>query len=586
MTDPKNSLKISPVILVMLLSLVNFFLYGQVRNFDFILLDDHAYVLNPMVQAGLTLDGLRWAFTAFDHNTGNWHPLTWLSLMLDRQLYGMDAGGYHLTNLLIHMANTMLLFVVLHRMTDKLWRSALVAFLFAVHPLHIESIVWVSERKDLLCAFFWLLATGSYFKYIEHLQRRYYVLTFILFALALMAKPMAVTFPFCLLLLDYWPLCRFQQRHDLIKNVINDRTVRSLRHQRPNLHLFMEKGPFFALSLISSVITLLAQQSSGAVQSLTNVPLFFRIVNTFEAYFTYIVKMLWPHDLAVIYPLSAAWPFWHIVFAISLILSVTAMVVHLSNNHPYLFTGWFWYVGTLVPVIGLVQVGEQSMADRYTYIPLMGLFIIMAWGAADIISHKKSLRNAFCALSVFFICGLMIVSWFQIQKWRNSLTLFQHTLSVTRENYLAHSGMGSALQLKGDLKGAEHHFKEAIRIRPRFAEAHNKLGIVYRTLDNFDLATAHFREAIQISPRHVEAHFNLGQIYLMQKKYAEAIVEYDIVLKGKQDHAKAHHNRGVALFHLKDIDGAIQEFEAALRIDPEYIKAKENLANALEMRTK
>lgn len=586
MKDPKNSFKLNSVILATLLSLVNLLLYGQVLNFDIIILDDPVYLLHPKVQAGLTLDGLRWAFTTFDYNTANWHPLTWLSLMLDRELYGTYAGGYHSTNLLIHMANTLLLFILLRRMTDTMWRSAFVAFLFAVHPLHIESVVWISERKDLLCAFFWLLATGSYFKYVQRLQRQYYVITLALFALALMAKPMAVTFPFCLLLLDYWPLRRFQQHHDFIQNVVNGRKGNSTDHRNAVLYLFLEKGPFFALSLISSVITLQVQHTSGAVMSLTNLSLSSRIVNAFDAYLTYIVRMLWPFDLAVIYPLPNTWPLWYIILAISLIFFITAMVVRLSNNHPYLFTGWFWYVGTLVPVIGLVQVGGQSMADRYTYVPLTGLFIIIGWCAEHIISHKKSLRNSFCTLSVFLICILMIVSWFQIQKWRNSVTLFQHTLSVTKKNCLAHNSMGGALQLNGELRDAEHHFKEAIRFCPRFAEAHNNLGILYMNLDNFDLATAHFHEAIKISPWYVEAHFNLGQFYLLQKKFAEATAEYDMVLKGKPDHAKAHANRGVALVQLKDIDGAIQGFEAALRIDPEYVKARVYLANALEMKKK
>lgn len=549
MTNPKSSLKISPVILAILLFLVNFLLYWQVWNFDFIILDDHAYALNPMVQSGLSLDGLRWAFTGFDYNTGNWHPLTWLSLMLDRQLYGMYAGGYHLTNLLIHMANTMLLFVVLRRMTNTLWRSALVAFLFAAHPLHVESVVWVSERKDLLCAFFWFLATGSYFKYIDRQHRVWYVLTLLLFALALMAKPMAVTFPFVLILLDYWPLCRYQQRLNLIQNVVNDRTVRSLCQRSPSLYLFLEKGPFIALSLICSVFTFLIQQSSGFVKSLTYVPLSYRITNAFEAYFMYIVKMLWPQDLAVIYPLSAI-SFWPIVFAIGLIISLTAMVVRMRNKYPYIFTGWFWYVGTLVPVLGLVQVGEQSMADRYTYIPMTGLFIIITWGLADILNYKKSLRNVFYAFSFFLMCLLMTVSWFQIQKWRDSLTLFQHTLSVTTKNYVAHSCMGNALRLNGDLRGAERHFKEALRVGPISAVTNNTLGVLYMDLLNLDLAKAHISEAIRISPRYADAYSNLGMIYSMQKKYVEAIAVYDIALIVEPDYAVAYGNRGVVYLML------------------------------------
>lgn len=545
MTSPKNSIRISPVMIPMLLILVNFIIYWQVWNFDFIILDDHAYALNPMVQSGFTLDGLRWAFTGFDYRTGNWHPFTWISLMLDRQFYGTYAGGYHLTNVLIHIANTTLLFVVFRRMTNTLWRSALVAFLFAVHPLHIESVVWVSERKDLLCAFFWLLATGSYFKYIDCLHRGWYLLTLLLFAMALMAKPMAVTFPFVLILLDYWPLGRYQQHDNLMQNGIDDRAVRFLCHRSTNLYRLLEKVPFIALSFICSVFTYLIQQRSGFVKSLTDVPLYLRIANAFEAYFMYVVKMLWPQDLAIIYPLSAI-SFWHLVFATGLIISITTMVVRMRSKYPYIFTGWFWYIGILVPVIGLVQVGEQSMADRYTYIPMTGLFIILAWGAEDILNTKRSLRNIIYAFSGFLMFLLMTVSWFQVQKWKDSLTLFQHTLSVTKENYVAHSCMGNALLLTGDMRGAEHHFKEALRIGPVSAETHNTLGVLYMKLNQLDLAKVHIGEAIRISPRSPEAYCNLGLFYYMQKKYVEAIAVYDIAITVEPDYAVAYGNRGVA----------------------------------------
>ena len=586
MIDLKPSLRIRPDILMMLLlSLANLILYWQVQNFEFIIFDDHAYVIsNSMVQNGLTLDGLKWAFTTFDHNAPMWHPLTWLSLMLDRQFYGMNAGGYHWTNLLLHMANTLLLFFTLRRMTDAFWRSAFVAILFAVHPLHVESVAWISERKDVLCLFFWLLATWSYLHYIEHLHRRWYFFTLLWFVLALMAKPMAVTFPFVLLLLDYWPLCRFRQQAQDIQSDIHHRIASSICLQRSTFYLFLEKGPFFIMSLLSSIVTFLAQESGEAVQSLVNVPLTLRAANAFIAYLTYIVKTVWPHDLAVFYPLPKAWPLWHIFFAFTLIIAITAMVVYRSKNHPYLFTGWFWYVGTLVPVIGLVQVGSQSIADRYTYIPLTGLFIIIAWGAADIFSKRHSLRIYLCLLSASMICAFMIVSWFQIQYWQNSFTLFKHTLAVTNENSTAHNGMGVALRILGDSGGAEFHFKEAVRIHPRFAEAHANLGVEYYKLNKLDLAAVHLLEAIRISPLYTDAHFNLGHVYLMQKKYIEAVAEYNLVLGVKPDDAEAHNYLGVALICQNNIEGAIREFEAALRIQPKYAKARINLSNALEIK--
>jgi Flp pilus assembly protein TadD len=586
MIELKPSLKIRPDLLVMLLlTLANMIVYWQVQHFEFIIFDDPAYVVvNPMVQNGLTLEGLKWAFTTFDYNTANWHPLTWLSLMLDRQFYGFDSGGYHWTNLLFHMVNTLLLFALLHRMTKKMWPSAFVAALFAVHPLHIESVAWVSERKDLLCTFFWFLATWSYLHYVENCRRRWYVFTLLLFALGLMAKPMAVTFPFVILLLDYWPLCRFRGGNPMVNDYPHNPTAAPPGLQRSAACLFLEKGPFLILSLLSSVITFLAQNSSGAVQTLTNVPLTSRMANALVAYCTYIVQMIWPQNLAAIYPLPTAWPPWHVFLAGALIISITATVLFLYKKHPYLLTGWFWYLGTLVPVIGLVQVGQQSMADRYTYIPLIGLFIIMAWGAADILRQRPAWRVFLYPVSLCIIGVLMILSWYQVQHWRSSLALFRHTLAVTRDNYLAHNNMGVTLQNLGDFKGAESHFQEALRIRPRFAEAHANLGIIYGQRKDFDRAVVHLREAIRLLPRYPFAHFNLGQVYLIQKRYGEAADEYILALGIRPDDPETHNYLGVALIAQNNIDGAVREFETALRILPDYTNARINLSRALEMR--
>ena len=582
----KPTLKIRPVILIMLLlSLANVLVYWQIQHFEFVIFDDPAYVVvNPMVQKGLTLEGLKWAFTSIDYNTANWHPLTWLSLMLDRQFYGFDSGGYHWTNLLFHLVNTLLLFALLHRITRRMWPSAFVAALFAVHPLHIESVAWVSERKDLLCAFFWLLATWSYVNYVDHCRRRWYVSCLLLFALALMAKPMAVTFPFVILLLDYWPMGRFRDKKPLVKGYIGNQTPAPIGLPRSTSYLLLEKVPFLILSLSSSVVTFLAQDSSGAVQTLTNVPLTFRVANALVAYCTYIVKMIWPQNLAAIYPLPTAWPLGHVFFAGVLITSITVTVLFLSKKHPYLFTGWFWYVGTLAPVIGLVQVGAQCMADRYTYLPLTGLFIIIAWGATDILRQRPAVRIFLYPVSLCIIGVLMILSWYQVQHWRSSLALFRHTLAVTKENYLAHNDMGVTLQNLHDLSGAESHFQEALRIRPKFAEAQANLGIIYGQRKDFDRAELHLREAIRLFPRYQFAHFNLGQVYLIQKKYGEAIAEYIRALKIRPDDPETHNYLGVAFIAQNNIDGAKREFETALRILPDYPKARINLSTVLEMK--
>lgn len=482
------------------------------------------------------------------------------------------------------MANTLLLFFTLRRMTDAFWRSAFVAILFAVHPLRVESVAWISERKDVLCMFCWLLATWSYLQYIKRLHYRWYFFTLLLFVLALMAKPMAVTFPFVLLLLDYWPLSRFRRQAQDTPNGIRRPITSSVCIQRSTFSLFLEKGPFFILSLLTSIVTFLAQEKGEAVQSLIKVPLTLRAANAVVAYLSYIGKTVWPHDLAVFYPLPNAWPLWHILFAFTLVIGITALIAYLSKSHPYLFTGWFWFVGTLVPVIGLVQVGSQSMADRYTYIPLTGLFIIIAWGGADIFSRQYSSRICLYLLSAFLISAFMVVSWFQIHHWQNSVALFKHTLAVTKESPMAHNSLGVALRILGDSGGAEFHFKEALRIRPSFAEAHVNLGVMDYEHNKLDLAAIHFREAIRISPRYEDAHFNLGNVYLMQEKYSDAAAEYSIVLGVRPDHAEAHNYLGVALIWQENIEGATREFEAALRVEPKYAKARINLSNALEIR--
>jgi tetratricopeptide (TPR) repeat protein len=582
MITSKTSFTINPIILtVFLLSLTNVILYWNVQNFEFIILDDPAYVYsNPIVQNGLSLKGLKWTFESFDYNTANWHPLTWLSLMIDMQLYGLNAGGYHWTNLFFHIANTVLLFIVFHYMTKTVRQSALVALLFAVHPLHVESVAWVSSRKDVLSTMFWLFAIWSYLRYTKHPSWKYYCLTLLFFACGLMAKPMVVTLPFVLILLDYWPLNRLKQKES-DNNLIMPGVISS---NKTVPYLFLEKTPFFILSVISSVITYIAQQSGEAVQSLTNLPLTFRIANSFVAYLTYITKTVWPHNLAVFYPLPEAWPLWHILLAVIFVISITVIVILFSKSKPYIFTGWFWFTGTLIPVIGLVQVGSQSMADRYTYIPLVGLFIIIIWGVTDVINNKKLLTIYLHLIITPVITTLMLMSWLQIQYWENSMTVFKRAISITRNNYIAHDGMGVVLRMAGDLDRAEHHFKEALHIRPKYSQAHANIGLLYFQRNEIELSKKHFIKAIHFSPRFKEARLNLGHLYLFQKKYKEAIFEYNQILKYHADDAEAHNYLGVALICENNIDGAIREFNEALRIQPNYTKAQINLTNAREIK--
>lgn len=389
-----NRLKIRPDLLISLfLVMAILAVYLQVRNHDFINFDDDLYVtINPHVQAGLTLDSITWAFTST--RASNWHPLTWLSHMLDCQIYGMNPGQHHLTNVLFHILNTLLLFFVFMRMTKDLWQSGFVAALFALHPLHVESVVWLAERKDVLSTFFWMLTLWSYVRYVERSGLNRYLPVLFFFILGLMAKPMLVTLPFVLLLLDYWPLKRFR--------LGSSEDGQDCRPERFYLGFIWEKIPLFLLSAGSSVITYMVQKSSGAVSTLAVIPVHVRIANAIVSYVSYIGKMIWPHNLTILYPYLKSIIYWQVVGAGLLLAVITVVVFRMMKTKPYVAVGWFWFLGTLVPVIGLVQVGLQAMADRYTYVPLIGLFIMVAWGVPDILGKWRYKKK--CSLYRQYLC--------------------------------------------------------------------------------------------------------------------------------------------------------------------------------------
>ena len=472
------------LLLGLALTLSTLVVYWQVQGHAFVTLDDYQYVVeNPHVRHGLTPQGIVWAFTT--GYASNWHPLTWLSHMLDCTLYGLNPKGHHLNSLLLHLANTLLLFWVLRRMTAALWRSAFVAALFALHPLHVESVAWVAERKDLLSTLFWMMTVGAYARYVERPGLGRYLLTLLLFAFGLMAKPMLVTLPFVLLLLDYWPLGR--------------------RHLAP-LRLIREKLPFFALTTISSIITFSVQKSWGAV--ISTLPLKDRIANALVSYVTYIGKTMWPVNLACFYPHPLdTLPRWQVGGSLLLLVGISIFVIRAGRRCPYLPVGWFWYLGTLVPVIGLVQVGAQAMADRYTYIPLIGLFLITAWTAAEVGSKRSRLRMS---LWVGMLLPFLAVgSWLQAQSWRTSVTLFEHALAVTRNNQIAHNNLGNILARQGRFKEASYHLSAAVRLNPNHATSQNNLGSLFMQQGRLQEAIAHLSKAVQIDPEMQEARFNL-----------------------------------------------------------------------------
>ncbi|MBW2740291.1 MAG: tetratricopeptide repeat protein, partial [Deltaproteobacteria bacterium] len=525
----------------------------QVKDFDFIWFDDKPYVTeNRHVQSGLTVKSFIWAFTTFD--ASNWHPLTWLSHMLDCELYGLNPMGHHWTSLQIHIANTLLLFFILQYMTGALWRSAFVAALFALHPLHVESIAWVAERKDVLSTFFGMLALLSYCRYAKQPSLAGYLLIILFLSMGLMAKPMLVTLPFLLLLLDFWPLERL-------------RFVTVFR-------LVLEKIPLFVPVIISSCLTFMAQQSSGAVKSLESFPLTVRAANAFVSYASYAVKAIWPHNLTVFYPHPGnSLPLWQVFGAILLVGGASVLAIRSLKKYPYIAVGLFWYLGTLVPVIGLIQVGPQAMADRYTYIPMTGLFIIIAWGFSDL-STKWHYRKIVLTLFAVIILSVLAVStFFQLGYWRSSIALFEYAVNITENNYLAHNNLGAALLEKGKFDKAVLHIKESLRIEPGCKAALYNLGAALSAQGKLDKAVLHYNDVLKINPEDAIVHNNLADVLSGQGKLDEAVLHYNKALKINSDHADAHCSLGSLLARQNKFKEAIFHLAEAIRINPDYAEA-------------
>ncbi len=570
-TAPNNKLEFATIMdnittkyrsfwICLTLMLITAAVFYQVCTYDFVNFDDPVYIYeNPNIQAGITPETIKWAFTA--SYFANWYPLTWLSHMLDWQLFGPEAGGHHFTNLVFHIANTLLLFVVLKQMTHRFWPSAFVAVLFALHPLHVESVAWVAERKDVLSAFFWVLTMWAYLRYVKHPGVARYLLTLLTFALGLMAKPMLVTLPFVLLLLDYWPLARVSFERQTIYRLI------------------LEKVPFFALSAISSVVTFLVQRSSGAVGSLGQYPLKIRIFNTLISYVEYIEKMIWPVHLAVFYPHAGRnVSILYTIISAVLLLAATILIFRLAKNHRYLVTGWLWYLGTLVPVIGLVQVGRQALADRYSYIPLTGLFIIIAWGLPDLLAGWRYKKIALTLSSLLIISAMSVCTYFQLRYWQNSLTLFQHALDVTEDNYVAHLYRGDFLRDQNKLDEAISDYQKYLRRVPDDSDVFNKLGIALIKQGKFDESIKCFTEALRIKPDFTNAHTNIGHVLALRGNLDEAAVHFAEALRLDPHTVQAHYYLGQVLVQKGKINEAITHFEEALRLTPDWVEPMNNLA--------
>jgi len=627
MTKPAEN-RLVVIIIAIALAAITLAAFARVLGNGFVNYDDPKYVMhNPNVTGGLSLANLIWAF-----NVGycsNWHPLTWISHMLDCTLFGMRPAGHHAMNLLLHIVNAVLLFLVLNRMTKSLWRSAFVAALFAIHPLHVESVAWIAERKDVLGGLLWILTMGAYVLYAESPSWKRYSTVVILFALGLMAKPMLVTLPVVLLLLDYWPLNRFA-------------STDKKRRTSPSWRLVREKVPLLALAAGSSVLTYIAQQRGEAVSPLNLLVPGVRAANSLVSYATYVLKMFWPGRLAVFYPHPLkGLPSWEIVGAGLLLVAISLIVFLLRKRAPYLVFGWLWYLITLLPVIGLVQVGAQAWADRYTYLPLIGLFVAVTWGIPDALRsmgvwgygsmgeagsprppvspsprrphpHTPTLPHSHTLAALAIIAALCAGTCIQTGYWKNSFTLFERALAVTEGNYTAYMNMGAAYADDHQYERAIGYYEETLKLRPDLPTLHYEYANSLMALGRLDDAMREYEEALFIDPELKEARYNLNALIAKQEqarqaqallgkggpddavahmnraaaldatgKANEAVREYKEAIRLKPDFAEAHSNLGVAYKEMGNFDAAIREYRTAIRLKPDFAEAHNNLAIAL-----
>jgi tetratricopeptide (TPR) repeat protein len=611
----------------LLLALTTLLLYLPATRNGFVNLDDNEYIIdNTHVTSGITWAGIVWAFRITGY-ASNWHPLTWLSHALDCQLYGLNPAGHHLTSVLLHVVDSVLVLLLFRQMTGSLWRSLYVAALFAWHPLHVESVAWASERKDVLSTFFWLLTTMAYVRYVHETNQalnpppnlepkpsrrpqrwRFYILALVLFALGLMSKPMLVTLPCTLLLLDFWPLRRT--------------SARLAPEEQPALlslpwtRLILEKIPFFLLAFAASLITYSVQQHAGAVSSLEEVSLARRAGNAAVAYLQYVLKVIWPSHLAALYPYPRHQSIILILIALVFLLVCSGLALLATKRRPYLFTGWFWFLGTLVPTIGLVQVGSQAMADRYMYIPSIGFFALVVWGLRDFLHACTSAgRSMAAAAGIVSLLAFLVGTSFQIATWHDSEKLYRHAIESTADNYIAYNGLGGALDAEnhsdealtcfyrsveinprypegqynlgtallrqGRLDEAINHLNTVLKENPDYAAARNNLGKAFMMQGNLDQAAVQFSKAIQSDPNYAQACYNLGTILMAQSRPQEAAAQFSRAIELKPDYFDAYGNLGVALMRLGRTSEGITRFAQAVQLRPDDTPLRSNLGMAL-----
>jgi tetratricopeptide (TPR) repeat protein len=560
------------IMIILILIVLTLFVYWPLQNFEFVNYDDMTYVVyNYQIQNVLTCRGIIKEFT--DTHTGHWHPLTMLSHALDWQLFGEKAGGHHWTNLIIHIFNTILLFLLLNYMTGAIWRSAAVAALFAIHPINVESVAWIAERKNVLSTFFWILTMLFYAWYARQPSWKRYLPVFLCFVLGLMSKPMLVTLPFVLLLMDFWPLKRMA-----FGDLATDPSNPSGRKEKISF-LILEKVPLLFMTCVSMVLTFYAAKSVGTIADFATVPLTQRLYNAVLSYVFYLKKLFWPTDLSLFYPIRGDISIQQALPAALLLIAVTVIVCKYSKRYPYLAVGWFWYLGTLVPVIGIVQVGGQSMADRYAYIPFIGIFIAISWMVKDLILRGASQKIAIVAVTIFLI-SLFFVTCNQVGYWKNSFSLYERALQVTERNGIAHVGMGNELIKLKRIDEAIAHFHAAININPRdpanyFAFA--SLGYALSLQNKKAEAIAALKQALTINPNLDGAYLKIGHIYFETGRVDEAILQYKKAIALKNNDPRYHSILGNAYIRKGKTEEAIKEFKEATRIQPTNEWAHNNL---------
>jgi protein O-mannosyl-transferase len=575
---PKTWERYAPLAVCVFLVAAVAAVYCQTIDHNFVNRDDDVYVLdNKPVRQGLTSQGIAWAMTT-GHGC-NWHPLTWFSHMLDCQLYGLHAGGHHVTSVLLHAANVVLLFLVFWRMTGDLWPSAFVAAVFAVHPLRVESVAWVSERKDVLSGLFFMLTLAAYLGYVrQRFSLARYLLVVLCFGLGLMAKPMLVTVPFVLLLLDYWPLGRTRLRLTAPVVVPAKMELSPL----PASRLIVEKVPLLLMTIASCVVTSIVQ--TPAMEKIDTLPLGSRMANALVSYVSYLGQFFWPTNLTPLYPhpgenLAA----WKVLGSLLLLLGISAGVGVLWRRIPALPTGWLWYLGMLVPVIGLVQVGSQAQADRYTYLPQIGLAIALAWGATYAARSWPYRRYVFGVASALALAALMACAWRQTTYWRDGESLWIRAVNCTPENNNVYAGLAGYYQKAGKIDAAIEQLQHALALKPDDAESLSNLGAAWTKQGRLDAAVHCLQEALRIKPSSKDAHVNLGEALARLQQYDAAIKEYEAAIKIDPDLLEAHHNLGMAWARQNRLEDAIPHYERALKIDPDCAEAHANLAVALQL---